>query len=51
MLALEMTPLPKDIQGKNREELVFLYRTGRGDEISQLPKAKRLIEVAQTLLD
>lgn len=45
--ALEMTPLPADIQGKSPEELLFLYRQVEGMKSPQLPKAKQLIEVAQ----
>ncbi|QQP13967.1 IS110 family transposase [Lysinibacillus agricola] len=45
--ALEMTPLPSDIQGKAPEELLFLYRQVKGMKSPQLPKAKRLVEVAQ----
>ncbi|QQP10298.1 IS110 family transposase [Lysinibacillus agricola] len=45
--ALEMTPLPSDIQGKTPEELLFLYRQVKGMKSPQLPKAKRLVEVAQ----
>ena len=45
--ALEMTPLPSDIQGKSPEELLFLYRQVDGMKSPQLPKAKQLIEVAQ----
>lgn len=45
--ALEMTPLPSDIQGKTSEELLFLYRQVRGMKSPQLPKAKQLVEVAQ----
>ena len=45
--ALEMTPLPSDIQGKTPEELLFLYRQVRGMKSPQLPKAKQLVEVAQ----
>ncbi|MFJ7952468.1 transposase, partial [Lysinibacillus sp. NPDC096418] len=44
---LEMTPLPKDIQGKSPEELLFLYRQVEGLKSPQLPKAKQLVEVAQ----
>ena len=46
--ALEMTPLPSDIQGKTPEELLFLYRQVDGMKSPQLPKAKQLIEVAQS---
>lgn len=45
--ALEMTPLPSDIQGKSPEELLFLYRQVEGMKSPQLPKAKQLVEVAQ----
>lgn len=45
--ALEMTPLPADIQGKTPEELLFLYRQVDGMKSPQLPKAKQLVEVAQ----
>lgn len=45
--ALEMTPLPSDIQGKTPEELLFLYRKVKGMKSPQLPKAKQLVEVAQ----
>lgn len=44
---LEMTPLPSDIKGKSPEELLFLYRQVEGMKSPQLPKAKRLVEVAQ----
>ena len=44
---LEATPLPSDIQGKTPEELLFLYRQVDGMKSPQLPKAKRLVEVAQ----
>jgi len=44
---LEMTPLPKDIQGKSPEELLFLYRQVEGLKSPQLPKAKQLVEVAK----
>ena len=45
--ALEMTPLPSDIQGKMPEELLFMYRQVEGMKSPQLPKAKQLVEVAQ----
>ncbi|KOP69756.1 transposase [Lysinibacillus sp. FJAT-14745] len=45
--ALEMTPLPSDIQGKTPEELLFMYRQVKGMKSPQLPKAKQLVEVAQ----
>ena len=45
--ALEMTPLPSDIQGKSPEELLFLYRQVEGMKSPQLPKAKQLVEAAQ----
>ncbi|MFJ7734688.1 IS110 family transposase [Lysinibacillus sp. NPDC097231] len=45
--ALEMTPLPSDIQGKTPEELLFLYRQVKGMKSPQLPKAKQLVEVSQ----
>lgn len=44
--ALEKTPLPVDIVGKAPEELLFLYRQVEGMKSPQLPKAKRLVEVA-----
>ena len=46
--ALEMTPLPSDIKGKSPEELLFLYRQVEGMKSPQLPKAKQLVEVAQS---
>jgi len=46
--ALEKTPLPMDIQGKTPEELLFLYRQVDGMKSPQLPKAKQLVEVAQS---
>lgn len=45
---LEMTPLPSDIQGKTPEELLFLYRQVDGMKSPQLPKAKQLVDVAQS---
>lgn len=45
--ALEMTPLPSDIQGKSPEELLFIYRQVEGMKSPQLPKAKQLVEAAQ----
>ncbi|WP_285398378.1 IS110 family transposase [Lysinibacillus sp. fls2-241-R2A-57] len=45
--ALEMTPLPSDIQGKTPEELLFMYRQVKGMKSPQLPKAKQLVGVAQ----
>jgi len=44
---LEKTPLPIDVVGKAPEELLFLYRQVDGMKSPQLPKVKRLIEVAQ----
>jgi len=46
LAALEMTPLPQDIEGKTAEELVFLYRKVEGMRTPQLPKAKLLIEAS-----
>ena len=46
--ALEMTPLPTDIQGKTPEALLFLYRQVEGMKSPQLPKAKQLIEAAES---
>lgn len=45
---LEMTPLPTDIVGKSPEELLFLYRQVDGMKCPQLPKAKQLVEVAES---
>ncbi|WP_339212637.1 IS110 family transposase [Solibacillus sp. FSL W8-0372] len=45
---LEMTPLPTDIVGKSPEELLFLYRQVEGMKCPQLPKAKQLVEVAES---
>ncbi|MEK5079128.1 IS110 family transposase [Solibacillus sp. FSL W7-1436] len=45
---LEMTPLPTDIVGKSPEELLFLYRQVDGMKSPQLPKAKQLVEVAES---
>lgn len=45
---LEMTPLPSDIKGKSPEELLFLYRQVDGMKSPQLPKAKQLVEAAET---
>ena len=46
--ALEMTPLPSDLQGKTPEELLFLYRQVDGMKSPQLPKVKQLVEAAQS---
>jgi len=46
LATLEMTPLPQDIEQKNAEQLVFLYRQVEGMRVPQLPKAKLLIEAA-----
>ncbi|MER2109252.1 MAG: IS110 family transposase [Solibacillus sp.] len=46
--ALEMTPLPTDIQGKTPEALLFLYRQVEGMKSPQLPKVKQLIEAAES---
>ncbi|TQR16228.1 IS110 family transposase [Psychrobacillus vulpis] len=46
LTALEITPMPQEIQGKTAEELVFLYRQVGGMRAPQLPKAKLLIEKA-----
>lgn len=43
---LEKTPLPKDIERKTAEQLVFLYRQVEGMRVPQLPKAQLLIEAA-----
>ena len=45
---LEKTPLPTDIVGKSSEELLFLYRQVDGMKSPQLPKAKQLVEVAES---
>lgn len=45
---LEKTPLPSDINGKTPEELLFLYRQVEGMKSPQLPKAKQLVEVAES---
>ncbi|WP_341300504.1 IS110 family transposase [Lysinibacillus sp. FSL H8-0500] len=45
---LEKTPLPTDIVGKQPEELLFLYRQVDGMQSPQLPKARQLVEVAQS---
>ena len=45
---LEMTPLPTDIVGKSPEELLSLYRQVDGMKCPQLPKAKQLVEVAES---
>ncbi|MGF9979415.1 IS110 family transposase, partial [Viridibacillus arvi] len=47
LATLEMTPLPQDIEQKNAEQLVFLYRQVEGMRVPQLPKAKLLIEAAK----
>ena len=46
LATLEITPLPQDIEQKNAEQLVFLYRQVEGMRVPQLPKAKLLIEAA-----
>src|SRR5690606_34496893 len=45
---LEMTPWPTDVEGKSPEELLFLYRQVEGMKCPQLPKAKQLVEVAES---
>ncbi|MCM3790811.1 IS110 family transposase [Domibacillus indicus] len=46
LAALQMTPLPQDIEGKTAEEIVFLYRQVEGMRAPQLPKAELLVEAA-----
>ena len=46
LATLEKTPLPKDIEQKTAEQLVFLYRQVEGMRVPQLPKAQLLIEAA-----
>ncbi len=46
LAALEKTPFPGDVTGKEPEALLALYRTVEGMKSPQRPKAKQLIEAA-----
>lgn len=46
LAALECTPFPADLQQKQLDELLILYRQVEGLKSPQRPKALRLIEVA-----
>ncbi|GEN85255.1 IS110 family transposase [Sporosarcina luteola] len=46
LAALECTPFPNDIVGKEPAELIEIYRSVEGMKSPQMPKAKKLIDVA-----
>ena len=46
MAVLECTPFPSDLQGKEIEDLLAIYRTSEGVKSPQRPKTMRLLEVA-----
>jgi transposase len=47
LAALEQTPFPSDLAGKEIEEVLALYRQSEGLQSPQKPKAKKLMELAQ----
>lgn len=48
LAALEHTPFPSDLAGKEPDEVLELYRKSEGLKAPQRPKAARLIELAGT---
>lgn len=48
LAALEHTPFPSDLAGKEPDEVLMLYRKSEGLKAPQRPKAARLIEHAGT---
>ena len=48
LAALERTPFPSDVTGKESDGLLALYREVEGMKSPQRPKAKQLIEVASS---
>lgn len=48
LAALDCTPFPADVVGKEPIELVKIYRNVEGMKSPQLPKAKKLIAIAET---
>ncbi|MGN8841569.1 IS110 family transposase [Niallia sp. HCP3S3_B10] len=48
LAALESTPFPSDLNQKQVDELLVLFKKVKGMKSPQKPKAKRLIEVAAT---